>query len=211
MKTFIKYHLAIPKARYLEMKDGGLFPPSPRLGHFSALEIEPDFEVFHALIKRVGEPWGWTRRPRYYKGRSDKEIKALLKDRHTRLFLLRRADRNVGYCLTAAPRLTPRLRGKLGCKPEHNRFRPDVIEIENFGLFPEHTGKGYGQYFLPAMLGMLFAAGHETVYLSTRSTNHSRVVPFYEGVGFNVIDRETLVDDLIEIAANGQEFSVREA
>lgn len=203
MSDYIKYHLAISSARYLALKESGaLKTPAP--GRLNVLEIKPDYETFALLLDRVGGPWAWTRRPCYVRNNRPALVK-LLKEPHTRLFLLREDETVLGYCLTVAPDLDQGILDRMDGAGEPCRFRPRVIEIENFGLFPEHTGKKYGRAFLPAMLDKLFA-DHDAVYLSTRSTNHARVVPFYESLGFSVIHQETLPDDLIPAGADGQDL-----
>jgi hypothetical protein len=195
MKTFVKNHLAVSRPPHAQ-RQGSALP-----GGLNVLEVKPEYELFASLIARVGGPWGWTRRPRYAGG-NRRAVTALLKKPHTRLFLLRREKKVLGYCMTAAPELEKNILEKLGQTAAARPIRPAVIEIENFGLFPESTGKGYGRYFLPEILEKLFA-DHEIVYPSTRDTNHARVVPFYEDIGMRVIHSETLPDDLLPDTAEG--------
>jgi hypothetical protein len=71
-----------------------------------------------------------------------------------------------------------------------------TIEIENFGLFQGQTGNNYGDTALPKVLGLLLE-DNDNVYLTTRSTNHTKVVPFYEDNGMSVLAVEELPDDLV--------------
>lgn len=146
-------------------------------------KIKPAFNVYEKMLHLVGGPWAWDRRPKYLDRRS---LKARLADAETRLYVMNVNQKPVGYCLvTAAP-------------PEVlARFNPErVVEIENFGFFLNETGKGYGHYFLPLILNDLFNT-YEVVYLASRSTNHKRVIPFYEKVGFQVFKIETLPEDVL--------------
>ena len=192
MASFTKYHLAISKDLYLQKQAENLYINPLPSHEMNILETKPDYGMFSLLLERTGGPWGWTRRPRYAEGNRQSILK-LLGAPETRLFLLRDQQDIVGYCLTAAPSFQNDLRKKFNqyAVSDHN-----VIEIENFGLFPEYTGKGYGRYFLPTLFEELLK-DHDTVYLSTRGTNHPRVVPFYESLGMRVIHQETLPDDLI--------------
>lgn len=183
MTHFVKSHLSISRARYGFMKAQGAYESDPS---FTLEEREPNYTAFRMLLDRVGGPWGWNRRPKYRAER--KKVEDRLKDPETRLFLLQVRGKTVGYCLASLP----------------EEGFADTIEIENFGLFPEHTGKGYGGRFLPMVFGALFGT-YGNVYLSTRSTNHAKVVPFYEKLGMTVTRRERLPDDLVpDVPAGAQ-------
>lgn len=162
MADFINYHLAISKERFLRRS----FASAAGL---SIREVPFDADIFHGLIERVGGPWGWTRRPKYYFNGTKERLK------DSRLFLLQKDDETIGYCLALPGERT---------------------EIENFGLFPEHTGRGYGQTFLPLVFAALLS-GADTVYLTSRSTNHAKVIPFYRQLGMDVIQAERQQDDLV--------------
>lgn len=168
--SFTKYHIAISKNHFLTRD----YPQNPQL---TTEKVVSDVATLAPLIERVGGPWGWTRRPLY----QDLENRV----EGTELFLLKANNRTAGYCMT---------------RPLHNLTlafnSQNVTEIENFGLFPEHNGKGWGKTFLPAMLKILFEQA-DTVYLSTRSSNHPKVVKFYEDCGMSVIGKEVLPDDLL--------------
>jgi len=178
MDTFLKYHLVISKERYRAETQKRSFS-APESDKLSVLEIAPDYDTFRALLNRVGGPWGWPERACY---ENRDEIEEMLAQADTRLFLFRRSTQTIGFSLVAAPLLGSAL------------AMPGCIEIEKFGLYPEHTGKKYGRYFLPALFEKLFES-HDSVYLNTRNTNHAGVVPFYESLGMHVFHSETLPDD----------------
>ena len=69
-------------------------------------------------------------------------------------------------------------------------------EIENFGLFPEHTGKGIGGDFFPLVVNKVFEE-HDKAWLTTRSTNHAKVPKFYADMGMTLKNIEELPDDLV--------------
>ena len=104
--------------------------------------------------------------------------------------LLKKNGQAIGYCL--ANRKTEPVEG-IGT---HN-----IAQIENYGLFLEETAHGYGKYFLPRIFEKLFQK-YDAVYLTTRSTNHPRVVPFYQGLGMRIIKSEEQEDDLIQACEN---------
>lgn len=155
-------------------------------------ETIPIWGRFYPMLKRVGGPWGWDKRPKYLQEKRD-EIEARLAEPDTRLFYLNADGQTVGYCLVTAYRHD--LRHAFN-SASHNLSRDQICEIENVGLFPEHTGKGYGRTFLPLIFEELLK-DHEIVYLSTRSTNHAGVVPFYQRLGMRVTDIENRLNDLV--------------
>ena len=177
MSYFVKTHLEIDRTRFARKMAGGAYRRDP---DFELVELPPRLGMVMELLRRVGGPWGWDRRPKY--ARDLPGFAERLRAPETRLFLLMRKNELVGYCLAAPPE-----------KPGQ-----DMIEIENFGLLNQYNGKGYGGVFLPMIFAALFKT-HERIYLSTRSTNHPRVVPFYQRYGMAVTERETLQDDLIRL------------
>lgn len=186
MSAFRNYHLAITKAEYQARSYPAL------TGGLWLAEIAPTYDTFYALLKRVGGPWGWDRRPRYHDNQAMWEGR--LQAPETRLHLFGHQDQVLGYCLAGT------VKQDLSDIFTESATGASVIEIENFGLFPEHTGKRYGQTFLPAVFSHLFQ-DYDAVYLTTRSTNHGKVVPFYQGLGMSVIHTEILPDDLAPVPA----------
>lgn len=135
-------------------------------------EAVPQIDDYASLINRVGGPWGWTKRPKY------QNLSARLQG--TRLFHFKTPFSGVvGYALT-----------------RNDTSAIHTTEIENFGLFLEHNGKGYGRTFMSLLLAELFKSA-DTVRLETRSTNHPKVVNFYQDCGFHIVKTEQLPDDLI--------------
>jgi ribosomal protein S18 acetylase RimI-like enzyme len=139
------------------------------------------------LIDRVGSPWDWTRRPRYFD--NEIEITARLNDPKSRIFVFFKKSIPVGYCL-AVPF------SSLTTNVQFSEDDDAIVEIENFGFFPEFTGLGYGQYILPQIFSRLFRS-YELIYLSSRSTNHKKVIPFYKGLGMIVKLEEIKPNDLV--------------
>lgn len=186
MSQYKKTHLSIDwdafaNANYVE--------PTPGL---STIEVAPDFETFLPLFEAVGSPWDWHRRPKY--AEDAEKLKARVETPGTRLYLLQKHGQTIGYCLTTS--FTHDLKYAFNKKAGAAVKREQICEIENFGLFPEHTGNGYGPTFLQSIFEDLFE-DYERVYLTTRSTNHSRVIPFYERLGMFVTHEEQKPDDLL--------------
>lgn len=175
MKFYTNYHLALSKKDYQSGCVKGLY--NEERDNLSCLSVAPAYEKFNQLLRKYGGKWNWDKRPRYYKDRLG--IQRRLRDEETRLYLFYKGKKEIGYCLVTAPK-------KFRADPEEGRH---IIEIENIALDVAETGNGYGRYFLQEIFACLFM-DYETVYLTSRSTNHSGVVPFYQKMGMSVIHIE---------------------
>ncbi len=193
MSRFTNYHLTISLSQYELARAAGKYERSGMPAGLNMVKIEkPSYERFAALLEKVGGPWGWTRRPRYANRRE--EIERLLAQPDTALYVFRHGESEIGYAMVNSGKAA--FSGIFPGSVEQEKKLQSIIEIENFGLFPAHTGKQYGRYFLAALLDALFK-DYGIVYLSSRSTNHKRVIPFYESMGMKVLSTEMLPDDLL--------------
>jgi hypothetical protein len=197
MNGFTNYHLAISRRQYERARAAGKYErPGTLPEGLDMVRLEnPSYDRFASLLKKVGEQWGWTRRPRYVNARA--ELTGLLARPDTALYVFRHNETEVGYAMVNAGKAD--FSGIFPGSADQEEKLKSIIEIENFGLFPEHTGRQYGRHFLAKLFETLFQ-GYDIVYLSSRSTNHSRVIPFYEGIGMRVLYTETLPDDLLPAA-----------
>lgn len=180
MTDFINYHLAIEKDAFFATQWA---VPRHLPANMQIESVWPTYPLYQVMLDRVGGPWGWNRRPKYL---DRKAVQERLDAPDTELFVLRVDGRIVGYTLVTHP-------NDAICA----QFAPRrVIEIENYGLFLNETGKGYGKIFLPAIFSLLLKT-NDVVYLSSRSTNHAKVIAFYQRLGMQIIKTETLPDDLV--------------
>lgn len=190
-QNFQKHHLVIDKSHFHLCELESTY--SYQHEDLNICEILPELSLYTKLLKRVGGPWYWTHRPKYFG--KEREIEFRLKEPKSRLFLLRKNESVIGYCLvTPTDFEATRVLFENGYIESYSK----VIEIENFGLFPEHTGQKFGRFFLPQIFKTLFQ-NYNIVYLTTRSTNHERVVPFYLDMGMSLIKTETLPNDLVGV------------
>jgi ribosomal protein S18 acetylase RimI-like enzyme len=127
------------------------------------------------MLKLVGERYGWDRRPKYL---DYADMSQRLNRADTRFYDIQKDGQPIGYILATNPKVQ------------------DTIEIENFGLFPGYTGYDYGDTALQLTLDELLE-DYPNVYLTSRSTNHPKVIPFYESHGMQVVAQEVLEDDLV--------------
>ena len=169
---FTNYHLGISKEAFENFE----YKIDPDL---NIEEVFPHFSAYIKLFKKVGTDWGWDRRPKYH---DEESVKVRVEK--GRLLLLKKFNEVAGYCLAIY---------REDLTMEFNK--KSVGEIENFGLFPEFNAKGYGKTFLPQVFKELFKT-NDYIYLSSRSTNHKGVIPFYQKLGMKVLKTEELEDDL---------------
>ena len=178
--TFTNYHIAINKADVRPSLSSNFNVAA----NLEIEEVKPDFEAMLPLLERVGGPWDWPRREGYLD-----YLKGIIEHPDTRMMLLKKNGAAIGYCLANKQ-----------VEPVEGIGTNNIGRIENYGLFLEETAHGYGKFFLPRIFEMLFQQ-YDAVYLTTRSTNHPRVVPFYKSLGMTVIKTEELEDDLVATCA----------
>lgn len=170
-------HLSILRSDFLN------YAPKVRLG-LSIKEVKPTYTRFETILNKVGEAWYWTKRQSFLNG---KQFYAkVMADPETRLFILQKYGKDIGLCLVIVPtkEAIPYLR------------EDNAIEIKWYGLCPEETGKAYGGFYLNEIFSRLLSE-YDEVYLSTRSTNHAKVVPFYQKMGMQVQGQEIVIDDTL--------------
>ena len=155
------------------------------------VEIEPNAKTVRYWVEQVGAPYGWHEREQY----TLEAIEELLTTSGIRLFMLQKDGCPIGYCLThdeTESNLRPHF-----TKAGHN-IEPDsnISRIEGFGLAANKTNKDLGNFYIQAMFKILFKhSGADYVYLTSRSTNHPGVIPFYKNNGMQVIDQEQKRED----------------
>lgn len=179
---FTRNHVAIPRDQYCFLSKAGFYDRD----HVTLTEVKPNIKQYDTLLHRVGRSYGWNLRPKYVLDR--KALRERLKAPTSRFFLAYKGNHLIGYCFVS------QCENSVGCRL-HN-----VIEIENFGLFPEYTGRRLGHSFLTLVFDELFKT-YDNVYLTTRSTNHRGVISFYESMGMRVIYTEELACDLVRNAS----------
>ena len=188
--TYKLNHLIISKSEYEKNKIRGIY-------NFAATDLstqktQPTIKLVQYFVKRVGGPWGWHLRQQY----SQEAIAELIQKPGIQLFLLKKNNGTIGYCLIHDEDID------LSTLFNYNTTSQQPIKIgriEGVGLYPEKTNKTYGHFFLTEMLKKLFETGYTHTYLSSRGTNHPRVVPFYKDImKMTLIGTETKPDDHID-------------
>ncbi len=121
----------------------------------------PDLDWYRALFRRVGTPWLWA----MHLGIGDAELAADIHDPSMPVFVARDGEAEVGLVVLDAR-------------------QPGAVEILDFGLVPEATGRGLGRPMMAATLDRAFALSPERVWLHTCTHDHPAAVAFYKSCGF---------------------------
>jgi ribosomal protein S18 acetylase RimI-like enzyme len=146
-----------------------ILPPGRTIADFALSKIStPTYEHYRSFLDRVGSHLGWSSR-RLIQDRD--AIERLLFDPLSELLELTVSGTSAGYSVT---KFTSPLRHE--------------AEIQDFGLFPEHTGRGYGSCFVPLIILRLedVSDNLSRILVCTRSTNGPQVPTFYSRFGFSV-------------------------
>jgi ribosomal protein S18 acetylase RimI-like enzyme len=147
------------------------FQPSARQEDLPALTLSkldrPTYEQYRDLHNKVGEPYGWENRARINDIAS---LTTLLADDKVELWQFYNRSTLIGYALFT-------------CDAQ------GAAEMEDFGFFPEYSGMGLGNFFLSEIIKRMAEIGVSKVWLTTRSTNHPKVISFYEKAGFKIVSQ----------------------
>lgn len=64
------------------------------------------------------------------------------------------------------------------------------FEISDFGLVPEHVGRGLGGQLLSVVIEMLWGGGARRIWLHTQYSDHEHALQNYVARGFSVFRTE---------------------
>ncbi len=216
--SFIKYHLAMSVKEYRANIARGLYqdPPSMKPLRKQLLRAsQPESSEFLYQLQRVGENYGWHRRHNYQR-ENMAAVEKMIRGPETQMYIFQVDGREVGFCLitgireegpdsyTSGPkRGAITKKGALGIFKDQKEISQGdhirSIEINKIGIYPEFTGRDYGDYFLPRILNSLYETyKYDIVYLDTRSTNPEWVLRFWERHGFVPFHSEELPSDLVD-------------
>ena len=157
---------------YLEMLSRPKRPPAktPLTKHpISLIRIwQPTISFYRYLYNSVGEPWLWYERRII----DDEKLKSIIHD-----------DKVEIYCLFIGG--TPAGYAELNCEDVNN------IQLSYFGLIPEFINKGFGRYFLEAVIDIVWNYNPDRLWLHTCSLDHPSALPNYQRRGFTPFDKKT--------------------
>jgi GNAT superfamily N-acetyltransferase len=134
----------------------------------------PEPEKYRTLFRRVGTPWLWFSRLVMDEAR----LVSIIHDPQVSVFAVAdRAGIEIGML-------------------ELDFTQPGQAEIAYFGLVPEATGQGHGNWLMANALAMAWAPGVERVWVHTCTLDHPGALGFYRRHGFEPYRRqvETFAD-----------------
>jgi len=187
--SFIMNHMLLSKQEYRANQEEGLYDAGP-VGLEIVEDVSPNPGKIRAYIKKIDEaskerPLRWSFRQQYA---TDVAVQIILDKPNVHLFILQKGESDIGYCLMheEALDLSAQFKGKAA-----NQNNAKIMRIEGFGLFGDERYHGQGAYFLQQMLAYIFEQQQaDYAYLTSRGTNHPKVVPFYQQNGFQLIGHE---------------------
>lgn len=134
-------------------------PPTPlELTHWPA----PASDKYKALFRRVGEPWLWFSRLVL----PEEALRRILDDARVEVYAA-----------------TDRAGIELGMLELDFRVE-GTCELSYFGLVPELTGKGNGNWLMAQALGLAWRKGVDRVWVHTCTLDHPAALGFYRRHGF---------------------------
>ena len=134
-------------------------PASPlKLAHWPA----PASDKYKTLFRRVGEPWLWFSRLVL----PEEALRRILDDERVEVYAA-----------------TDRAGIELGMLELDFRVE-GTCELSYFGLVPELTGKGNGNWLMAQALGLAWRKGIERVWVHTCTLDHPAALGFYRRHGF---------------------------
>lgn len=136
--------------------------------------IEPTTTAYRDLFRRVGAPWLWFSRL----AMSDDELEAIIRNPAVEVHvLLDPTGTEIGIV-------------------ELDFRQAGECEIAFFGLVPELTGKGHGEWLMAQTLALAWRGDVKRIWVHTCTLDHPRALDFYRRQGFAPFARaiETFAD-----------------
>jgi GNAT superfamily N-acetyltransferase len=158
---------------YLEMRERPRTVPAEAPPGIAFRKVlSPDLNWYRALYRAIGQDWLWFSRLRM----NDTELARTLHDPQVDLYALSIEGEDKGLLELDL------------------RIKPDV-EIATFGLTPDLTGRGVGQYLMGQALAAAWSHSPQRVWLHTCTLDHPRALSFYLEAGFVPYKRAIEVAD----------------
>ncbi len=155
---------------YLEQSERPVLPkPVAPARKTALLRVEgPPVHFYRYLYELVGAPYNWISRRKL----SDDELMEIIHHQENYLYVL-----YVG----GAPAGMAEVDARTG----------DEHELKFFGLAPDFVGGGLGRFFLTNIIDLAWSRAPRKLKLETCTLDHPAALPFYQKMGFAVVDRRS--------------------
>lgn len=147
-------------------------PPHPGQKIALLLAESPPSSFYRYLCSSVGERWLRHERREL----SDEELRKIIHDAAVQIFVLYVRGVPAGYF-----ELDARVR--------------DEVELADFGLIPEFSGRGLESFLLSCAVDKAWSKEPRRVWVRARNLDYPRAVSSYQRAGFVPYDQETLIID----------------
>lgn len=129
----------------------------------------PGVAYYRSLYTAVGDDWRWLSR----RTMPDEALAAIIGDPRDELHVLHVDGQPAGFA-------------------ELDRRNENEVELTQFGLMPEHIGRGLGKWFLQWTVDKAWSYGPKRFWLHTCTLDHPGALPNYQKAGFTLFKQETI-------------------
>jgi GNAT superfamily N-acetyltransferase len=134
--------------------------------------VSPDLDAYRSLFRAIGEDWLWSSRLE----RSDEALRALTDDPLVEIYVLSRADVQIGLL-------------------ELDFRQAGDCELVFLGVIGEAIGTGAGSFLMERALSIAWSHPIERFWLHTCHLDHLYALDFYQRFGFKPTSRWVEVFD----------------
>jgi len=155
---------------YLEQTARPSLPKPPAPARKTALmrADRPPVHFYRYLYDVIGAPYNWISRRKM----RDDELMEIIHHDDNHLYVLYVDGAPAGMA-------------------EIDARSNDAHELKFFGLVPDFVGGGLGRFFLTNVIDLAWSRSPKKLKLETCTLDHPAALPFYQKLGFTVVDRRT--------------------
>ena len=143
-------------------------PPSPARKTALMRADRPPVHFYRYLYDVIGAPYNWISRRKM----RDDELMEIIHHDDNHLYVLYVDGAPAGMA-------------------EIDARSNDAHELKFFGLVPDFVGGGLGRFFLTNVIDLAWSRSPKKLKLETCTLDHPAALPFYQKLGFTVVDRRT--------------------
>ncbi|GJL93304.1 GNAT family N-acetyltransferase [Hyphococcus sp.] len=128
----------------------------------------PPVHFYRYLYDLIGTPYNWISRRKL----NDDELMEIIQHDDNYLYV---------FYVDGAPAGMAEIDARKG----------DEHELKFFGLAPDFVGGGLGRFFLTNVIDLAWSLNPKKLSLETCTLDHPAALPFYQKLGFKVVDRRS--------------------